>query len=1068
MIKVIFSIAIFSWNVIAATPIISKITFTEEELVIDGFGLENIQSLSIRDLEKKILKEYEIGNAIPEKIVARSTDGSFISGEKNLYLVITSLEEEIFYPITLKSKTDSKTVYKITKKKKEKVPSKIVVDEKSEINFSPSDNSGKYFYNYSIYANEVGDLAIKSDNKDLFKIDPAGNLEILGSLKVKGKTFKLYNQTFENQFMPPLLTNQIERNFRISDVVIGTDNSIVGVTNFSSSGNMDVATGTFHVDSATGRVGIGNSAPTYKLDVLGTDNSGIRLKQPSPATNTSSAFFNGMVFEGPVSTKLFGIGYGVGDLFSINSFDGNNYRNIFSLNNLGNGVISGSLKIGAYTLPSSDGVSGTILKTDGAGNISWSPGGGTVNGPGTTNIGNIASWNNTIGTLLDDGGKAVVNLVTNNGTSTNGFVATFADGTGKIIQNGTKLEADLVTGPTAASATDNLASFNGTTGKIIKDSGISSSNITTLTTLPTLANLMVLTSPLSKELIITPYTMPPVIGSPTYILKSDGTNVTWQEDAGAASLKLTKWEPNKAYKIDEIQFAGEDNNWLIRTATDTVSSDAWWKDQNAGKSIPIAPPLVTTGVITTAGVSTIAGSDVAGYQVNIRAGTGYIANYFESNSPYPTFQVIPWPETTIDLRAQPVGVYTIYVDNTGIPKAVAGYQKPEFFNQNISIAVADTYFGSIYDSQTFPSNPIGQIRELALFFGTMTKGLSYAGGATNTTQIFRSAYLLYNFGINTSISSLEPNSKDVPAESSMTFLEFTQTGPVSPTPRTTINTNVYDNGGTLGTLENNKYGFVRFYSNANGQDIVMYSQNSGYALLGDAEKAAIDPKFKIPERVAKAYIFNGYVAYQKGDANLVDNTYYSCNPFSCDTGGAGGNGSSTLLRAALGPTSSVQNRLAIFVDESGRNLAQSAFAVPTTPGTAGQVFTSNGDGTTKWGTLAVAPSRASLPSDKKLKKEIQNLSEGYIERLMNLRPVSFVWKDTLNSDIGFIAQEVKKIFPEFVEEDAGYIGVNYQKLVVPLIKAVQEQQKEIDQYKDAIFLLEERIGKLEKESQKRL
>ena len=103
--------------------------------------------------------------------MARPLGGSFEPGDKNLYLVITDSEGELFYPITLRSKTSDRAVYKITQKKKDIIPNKIVVDEKSEINFSPGDNSGRYYYNYSIYANPVGDLAIKNEDKDLFKID---------------------------------------------------------------------------------------------------------------------------------------------------------------------------------------------------------------------------------------------------------------------------------------------------------------------------------------------------------------------------------------------------------------------------------------------------------------------------------------------------------------------------------------------------------------------------------------------------------------------------------------------------------------------------------------------------------------------------------------------------------------------------------------------------------------------------------------------------------------------------------------------------------------------------------
>ena len=46
---------------------------------------------------------------------------------------------------------------------------------------------------------------------------------------------------------------------------------------------------------------------------------------------------------------------------------------IFSIGaNSGNGIFTGTLKVGAYTLPSTDGTSGQVLKTNGAGALSWS------------------------------------------------------------------------------------------------------------------------------------------------------------------------------------------------------------------------------------------------------------------------------------------------------------------------------------------------------------------------------------------------------------------------------------------------------------------------------------------------------------------------------------------------------------------------------------------------------------------------------------------------------------------------------------------------------------------------
>jgi hypothetical protein len=61
-----------------------------------------------------------------------------------------------------------------------------------------------------------------------------------------------------------------------------------------------------------------------------------------------------------------------------------------------------------------------------------------------------------------------------------GRVATFNGTTGKLIQDGGTLLSNLVSGPTSAVST-RFASFNGTTGKIIQDSGFTSGSFAAAT-----------------------------------------------------------------------------------------------------------------------------------------------------------------------------------------------------------------------------------------------------------------------------------------------------------------------------------------------------------------------------------------------------------------------------------------------------------------------------------------------------------------------------------------------------------------------------------------------------------
>jgi hypothetical protein len=105
-----------------------------------------------------------------------------------------------------------------------------------------------------------------------------------------------------------------------------------------------------------------------------------------------------------------------------------------------------------------------------------------------------------------------------------------------------------------------------------------------------------------------------------------------------------------------------------------------------------------------------------------------------------------------------------------------------------------------------------------------------------------------------------------------------------------------------------------------------------------------------------------------------------------------------------------------------------------------------------------------LPSDEKLKRNIRT-EESALQKIMQLRPVSYEYKTEEfkamrlpeNTQHGFVAQEVQKIFPEAVREvhqpifEKGaltrteeFTAVNYQSLIPILFKAIQEQQAQIE------------------------
>jgi hypothetical protein len=85
-------------------------------------------------------------------------------------------------------------------------------------------------------------------------------------------------------------------------------------------------------------------------------------------------------------------------------------------------------------------------------------------------------------------------------------------------------------------------------------------------------------------------------------------------------------------------------------------------------------------------------------------------------------------------------------------------------------------------------------------------------------------------------------------------------------------------------------------------------------------------------------------------------------------------------------------------------------------------------------------------SDRRLKDKIAGITYG-LEAVKSLNPVSYVRndRDTGATELGFIAQEVDEVVSEVVNvSDDGYYGIQYERLIPVLTKAIQEQQTLIE------------------------
>jgi hypothetical protein len=84
-----------------------------------------------------------------------------------------------------------------------------------------------------------------------------------------------------------------------------------------------------------------------------------------------------------------------------------------------------------------------------------------------------------------------------------------------------------------------------------------------------------------------------------------------------------------------------------------------------------------------------------------------------------------------------------------------------------------------------------------------------------------------------------------------------------------------------------------------------------------------------------------------------------------------------------------------------------------------------------------------LSSDINLKENIEEIKNS-IDKLKKIRGVHFDWKDTSNSSIGVLAQDVEQVFPELVGEIDGIKSVKYNGLIGVLIDVVNKQQTQVE------------------------
>lgn len=97
-------------------------------------------------------------------------------------------------------------------------------------------------------------------------------------------------------------------------------------------------------------------------------------------------------------------------------------------------------------------------------------------------------------------------------------------------------------------------------------------------------------------------------------------------------------------------------------------------------------------------------------------------------------------------------------------------------------------------------------------------------------------------------------------------------------------------------------------------------------------------------------------------------------------------------------------------------------------------------------------------SDKRFKSDVREL-ENVSEKISKLNSYTYKFKTEefenrrfpTGEQIGFVAQELKEVFPQLVQEDKqGYLAVNYNGFIPVLLQAIKEQQKKIEEQQTQI------------------
>ena len=286
-------------------------------------------------------------------------------------------------------------------------------------------------------------------------------------------------------------------------------------------------------------------------------------------------------------------------------------------------------------------------------------------------------------------------------------------------------------------------------------------------------------------------------------------------------------------------------------------------------------------------------------------------------------------------------------------------------------------------------------------------------------------------------------------------------------------------------IKNTASGLTALYSNTTGSNnsafgyLALHSNISGY------HNVAVGSASLYYNITGNNNTASGYYALHSNTTGSYNTTYGSyALHYNTDGSNNTASGSDALFSNTLGNNNTAIGKQAGYNIITGSNNTaigqQAGYDITTGSnntaiGYNAQVPSPTSDNQVRIGNSSVTYAGVqvawSLTSDKRWKSDIKQSALG-LDFIKSLNPVSYVRNndEKKKTEYGFVAQELETALNKagaannsiISKDDAGMYSVRYNDLLAPIVKAIQEQQAQIDEQQILINKLIKQLGKNEK------